>query len=92
MSCNSNFDQNFELELLWIVALFDLTLWKTETYFELDNEEATAAEHFNCVYITVKGTVASSFSCWDGRYKGSKLSMHCMLYMSTLSTQGIKAL
>ena len=45
-----------------------------------------------CVCVcTLKGTVASSFSCWDSQYKGSKGAMHCMLCMSTLSRQKIKA-
>ena len=44
---------------------------------------------------TLRAGVASSFSFWDGWYKGSKCVMHCMLCimcMSTLSRQRIKAL
>ena len=40
--------------------------------------------------LTLKGAVAS-FSCRDGRYKGSKQAIHCMLWMSTLLRQRIKA-
>ena len=41
---------------------------------------------------TLKGMVASSFSCWDSWYKWSKHALHCMLYMLCmlpLSTQKI---
>ena len=43
-----------------------------------------------CV-CALKDTLASSFSCPDGQYKGSKGAMHCVLCMSTLSRQRIKA-
>ena len=42
-----------------------------------------------CVY-TLKGTVASSFSCQDSRYKVSKQEMHYVMCMLTLSTQRSK--
>ena len=47
-------------------------------------------QHSTLTVCTLKGAVAL-FSCWDGRYKGSKQAMHCMLYMLTLSRQRIKA-
>ena len=53
MPCNLNFDQNFELELSSIYYLN-----YSETYFELDSEEAIHCDHCHlicCVYI--KGDV-----------------------------------
>ena len=32
------------------------------------------------VKCTLKGTLASSFSCWDGQYKGSKAMLLCIVY------------
>ena len=59
MPCNSNFGQNFELEIsldyffeLELSSIYSLNY--IETYFELDSEEATHCDHCHlicCVYI-----------------------------------------
>ena len=59
MACNLNFDQNFELEIT-LNYFFELELSLiqsfnySETYFQLDSEEATYCDHCHlicCVYI-----------------------------------------
>ena len=56
MPCNSNFHQNFELEII-LDYFFELQLTSnkslnySETYFELDSEEATHCQIICCVYI-----------------------------------------
>ena len=59
MPCNSNFHQNFELEIT-LDYFFELQLTLneslnySETYFELDSEEGTLCHHCHlicCVYI-----------------------------------------
>ena len=56
MPCNSNFGQNFELEIT-LDYFFELELSSisslnySETYFKLDSEEATHCHLICCVYI-----------------------------------------
>ena len=85
MACNSNFDQNFELEisLNWNFELeitldyffeLELSLNYSETYFELDSEEATHCHHchlISCVYI--KGHAY--------QYKGQSNACRCEMVL-----------
>ena len=79
------------------MALNDLTLWnrlRPTLNYIMKKPLSVTLSVCVCVCVCVcalKGTVASSFSCWDGRYKGSKGAMHCMLCMSKLLRQIIKA-